>query len=382
MSRILIVSVSAGAGHIRAAAAVEKALKERRPEIEVRNVDLLQHASTAYRRGYGQAYMAIVRHLPALWGLLYTSTDRQEAKSAAGRLRILVDRHNARPFLKLVRDFAPDRILSTHFMPAGVISREKKKGRLSVPLHVTLTAPDVHTFWIYDEVDRYYAPDEEVAFVCARRGVPEERIRVGGIPIDPVFSRLPDREAARQAIGLAAKKEGEGGEGDEGGEGGGPGAPTVLIASGGFGVGGIEETARAAFNAAERAGGAPVNVVAVCGRNKKLEEKIRRIEAPPNARLVVFGFTDRMHDLMAASDIAVTKPGGLTTSECLAAGLPMVGVDPIPGQEEGNRDFLLEHGAAVAARNPWSLERMRKIAASRGRPDAAGVVADDLARGL
>jgi len=376
MSRILIVSVSAGAGHLRASAAVEQALAERRPDIEVRNVDILDHASAAYRKAYGRAYLGLAKHLPVLWGLLYERTDRQEAESAAGKLRTLIDRLNTRPFLKLVRDFRPDRILATHFLPAEILAREKRKKRLDAPVHVTLTDHDIHALWLYNEIDRYYAPDEEAAFVLARRGIAGEKIQVTGIPIDPVFSRLPGREEVRAGLGLP---------GD---------APVVLVASGGFGVGGLDETVRAALDAAR---GEALGVIAVCGRNKKLEVKVRAVKPPPGAKLVVFGFTDRMHELMAAADLIVTKPGGLTSSECLAAGLPLVIVSPIPGQEEGNRDYLLELGAAATAKDaraleyklrlllfedPGRLAGMRKAAAALGRPGAADEVAAELARGL
>ncbi len=376
MSRILIISVSAGAGHLRASAAVEQALNETRPDIEVRNIDILDHASAAYRKAYGRTYLGLVRHIPTLWGLLYERADRQEAKTAAGKLRTLIDRLNTRPFMKFVREFRPDRILATHFLPAEVLAQQKRNKKLDAPVYVTLTDHDIHALWIYEEIDRYYAPDEEAAFVLARRGIAEDKIRVIGIPIDTVFARLPERAEVRAGLGFS----------DD--------VSVVLVASGGFGVGGLDETVRAALDSAR---GAALGVIAVCGRNKKLEEKTRAIEPPKNARLVAFGFTDKMHELMAAADLIVTKPGGLTSSESLAAGLPMIIVSPIPGQEEGNRDYLLEGGAAVVAKDvhaleyklrlllfeePARLKRMRESAAALGRPRAAYDVAEELARGL
>ena len=202
-----------------------------------------------------------------------------------------------------------------------------------------MTDFDVHALWIHPHISGYFAAHDEVAWRMAERGIPAERIRVTGIPIMPVFGEQYDRAACAAEFGLD------------------PAKTTLLMMSGGAGVGGIETLAERLL---ELEG--DFQLVALAGRNEKLLAELQELALRYPGRLFPMGFTRVIERIMAASDLAITKPGGLTTSECLAVGLPMVVVSPIPGQEERNADFLLENGAAMKACDAgalaWRVDRL------------------------
>ena len=231
----------------------------------------------------------------------------------------------------------------------------------------------MHALWIQPHISGYFAASEEVAWRMAERGIPAERIRVTGIPIMPVFGERYDRAACAAEYGLD------------------PARTTLLMMSGGAGVGNIGILAERLLRLE-----GDFQLVALAGRNDGLLAALMALSIRYPGRLFPMGFTRVIERIMAASDLAITKPGGLTTSECLAVGLPMIVVSPIPGQEERNADFLLENGAAMKAcdvgalawrvdrllRQPDLLADMRSRALGLGHPAAArDVLAAVLASG-
>lgn len=368
MSRILLLSASAGAGHTRAAQAVEEAAKARFPDATIRHEDVLDHVGRAYRKAYAGSFLQMVNHAPALWGALYDASDKVadvvEERKVRDKLVRFFDKLEFAPFRKMVRNFAPDAVISTHFLPAQVFAPSRKKGKDAFRFGLVVTDFDVHAYWVQPSVDRVCVATEELKFVLAARGVPAERITVTGIPISAAFSAPHDRAALRASLGLTEDR------------------PAVLVMGGGHGVGSLEETVRTVLSCG------PADVLAIAGRNEELKAVLEKLAPPAGTRLHVFGFVTRIAELMAVADVAVTKSGGLTTSECLAMGLPMVVRDPIPGQEERNADFLLEAGAGLKANGAASLEfklrsllndrerlsRMSAAARRVGRPQAAAAV--------
>jgi processive 1,2-diacylglycerol beta-glucosyltransferase len=366
ISRLLVVSASAGAGHVTAARALEKTLAARHPQIEVRHIDILDLTSEAFRKVYAQGYLTMANRLPALWGYFYEQMDHPEIGRKKAKLVALFDRLNYRRFFELVDEFRPDRIAATHFLPAAL------QGASTPPLSLAVTDFDVHAYWVSDRVARYFVASDEVAFRLHARGVARERIEVTGIPIDPAFGRAVDAARVRGELGLSEH------------------TFTVLVTSGGHGRKDVSHTVQAVA-----ATGAPLQIVAVCGRNERAHESVRRLAVPDGVRVIPLGFVHNMHELMAVTDVAVTKSGGLTVSECLARALPMIVFSPIPGQEERNCDYLLEQGAALKAVDldalRFKLQRvraerallqaMRERARAIARPAAAEAVADRLAEG-
>jgi processive 1,2-diacylglycerol beta-glucosyltransferase len=371
MKRILILSASAGAGHLRAAEAVEAACRAAYPSAEVRHVDTLTLTPAPFRRVYGKGYLDFVNRAPELLGILYDRTNRPPKIASAEALGRALQRLNTRPFVKYVADFSPDVICHTHFLPAEILAHERRRGRLRVPQAVVVTDFEVHRFWRCPGVDRYFVARDDNRLHLQALGVPEERIRVSGIPIHPVFTETADRRSLQRKHGVSAAK------------------PLLLVLCGGFGVGPVEalvSTLLASVGSAQ--------MVIVAGRNEALRRRLDRLAAPAGDRVRVLGFTTEMNEWMALSDLAVTKPGGLTTSEALAVGLPLVVANAIPGQETRNATMLFEEGAALSGENPHTvgprvarllanpdrLAAMRRSAGRLGRPEAARDVAAELGR--
>jgi processive 1,2-diacylglycerol beta-glucosyltransferase len=361
--RILVLSASVGAGHLRAAQAVELALKEMTPQATVRNLDVLSLTNRAFRHFYGKAYLDLVNRAPHVLGYFYDLLDRPRRKdSKRDRLRVALEKLNLRKFIRFLQEETWDLVINTHFLPAEIIANLRRKGKWSVPQVTVTTDFETHRLWVNQPCDHYFTATGEGARYLQYWGVPEKDVTVTGIPIHPVFSKPKDRAAVRANLGLSGDR------------------PVVLQLSGGFGVGPIAKLYRGLL-AVQR----PLDVVAVAGRNEKVKAELEGIAVEPRHQARVLGFTDQIDEWMAAADLVVSKPGGLTTSETLARGAVMVIVNPIPGQEARNSDFLLENGAAVKVNNiatlaykieslledPRRLAQMRANVAGLARPRAA-----------
>ena len=336
---ILLLSASAGAGHVRAAQALERAFAEAGAR-NVLHVNALEHTTKLFRRLHEQAYLDAVSHAPAMLGWLYDHLDRPWKWQ---RRRLALTRLNTRPFVELLERHQPDWAVCTHFLPAEIVSWLKARHRLTARLAVVVTDLDVHAMWLARHVDRYFVALDETREHLARLGVPEDRITVSGIPIDPIFGEKKDRALARVKHGLL------------------PDWPTILVSAGGFGVGPVDRLVRALLDLRHR-----TQVVVVCGKSAALRRRVERIVAAAPAEkagaITVIGYTTEMDELMSAADLIVGKAGGLTTMEALAKGVVPVIVNPIPGQEERNADHLLEEGAAIHCNNlpvlAWKIDRL------------------------
>ena len=368
--RVLIVSASAGVGHIRAAAALEEALREAHPDVNVENIEALQYTNAVFRRGYRRGYNALAAKLPSVWGYLYDTMDN---RSAPRRFTRLVDRLNSRRLAKAIEQFAPDRVVCTHFFPTETFGAMRVNGRLSAPVYVTLTDYDIHAMWVQPGIDHYFVATEEMAYALKVKGVGKAKVSVTGIPIMPVFSRpFPPKPEMRQRLGLR------------------PTATTVLLAAGGEGMVGLTPAVALLADLRE-----DMQLLAVAGRNEGLRKGLESAAESRRGKVAAYGFVNNMHELMAASDVIITKSGGLTVSECLAMALPMVVLKPIPGQEERNSDYLLENGVAIRANSPAHLvfkvrmllergdlvARMSEAARRIARPRAAYDVAREVVAG-
>jgi len=365
--RILVLSASVGAGHLRAAEAVAAALGELAPEATVENLDVLDYTNTTFRRLYGKSYLDLVNRAPHFLGYFYDLLDRApSAEKKRDRLRLLVEKLNLRRLLGILRSGKWDIVVNTHFLPAELIASLRRKGEIQLP-HLTVTTDfETHRLWVNQPCDHYFTATDEGAANLEHWGVPAGDITVSGIPIHPVFRRGKDRAECLHRHGLVGDR------------------PVVLQLAGGFGVGPVEALFQCLL-AIEQ----PLELVVVAGRNEELQARLKGIPVPQRHRATVLGYTTVMDELMTAADIVVSKPGGLTTSEALACGAAMVVVNPIPGQESRNSDFLLENGAAVKINNlatltfklgrlladPSRLARLKENASRLARPEAAFTVA-------
>ncbi|MGC4071436.1 MAG: glycosyltransferase [Nibricoccus sp.] len=368
---ILILHATAGAGHTRAAQAIAAALKARGEANRL--VDILDCTPALFRRMYVKSYIDLVQKAPELWGYLYDRTDvMHPATSKRVQARLAFNKVNSLPFKKLLKESAPRAIVCTHFLPLELLSDLKGRGKIDVPVHAVVTDVSPHALWVYPNIDIYHVATLSAARELERKGFPAERIRVTGIPVDPVFAERTAAPAARAKLGLPEK-------------------PTVLLSSGGFGVGPMVE-ALESFRSSK----AEISLVVVAGKNAELEAKCRTVAKTLPVPVKVHGFVTNMHELMDAADLIVTKPGGLTTTEVLAKGKPMALVSPIPGQEQRNCEYLLEAGAAVRLYDVgdaafyltnWlaDAERMKRMTAAAkaiARPRAANDIAAALTGGV
>jgi processive 1,2-diacylglycerol beta-glucosyltransferase len=327
--KVLVLSASAGAGHIRAAQAVERAINEMGVARSVRHVDTLDYTNKLFRRLYSKAYIDLVNNAPEVLGWLYDQLDKPWKNE---RRRLALDKLNTRPFVKLLKEYQPDVVVCTHFLPAEIISWLRAKERLHCPQVIVVTDFDVHAMWLCHHYEHYFVALDETREHMIKIGIPPAKLTVSGIPIDPVFAQSKDKQSMRRKHNLKAD------------------VTTILVSAGGFGVGSIEHLMSSLLELRH-----PAQIISICGRNEEMKRQIdelaARVPAGHHVAVKALGYTTEMDELMAASDIVLGKPGGLTTSEALARGLVFVIVNPIPGQEERNSDHLLEEGVAIRCNN-------------------------------
>lgn len=374
--RILFLSVSAGAGHARAAEALRATAAAAFPQMETLHLDVMEYVPAAFRKLYTDFYIKLVNHHPQLWRMLYHATSKADPDSHMQKLRRATERLSTRALRRAIGEFAPDAIVCTHFLPAEILMHEIRRERLVVPVWVQVTDFDLHGMWVVPRMTGYFAASEEVAFRMRAAGIPAGRIRVTGIPVMPAFADPLDRKACARHFGLD------------------PARRTILLMGGGGGLGGLDETAAMLLRLEHDSQRLDFQLIVLAGRNQEALVRLRDLATEHAGRLFPFGFTDEVQRLMACSDLVITKPGGLTTSECLAMGVPMLLNAPIPGQEESNADYLLEQGAALKAidavsleyrvrmllAEPQRLQRMRVAAVALARPQAARHVLESVSR--
>ncbi len=394
--RILIATVTAGGGHLAAAAALDEAWRALRPGDVVERLDLSKFFSPLHRKIHADGYVKLVEHAPELWGMLFAKTDDPKVARRINRIQQLFPSRSRVRFARFVKQFKPDAVLCTHYAPLEVLGQMRAKisgtgvppvslrrskgsadkgtaetGRMPVPLSASVVTDfEAHALWMDPGVDLYCVAAEETKARIVSRGAAPENVVATGIPISAKFSSKPVARAIRKTLGLR----------DD--------LPVLLVLSGGFGMGPVAEILAELDKAP-----AEFQTVVVCGRNDELRRELAGQDRRHPTR--VLGFASNMHELMAVADLIVTKPGGLTSSEVLAMGKPLLIVDPIPGQEAANSDFLLERGAAAKANRvedlPFRVEQllgskklveMAKAAKALGRPKAAEAICEEVVQRL
>jgi len=361
--RVLILSASVGSGHVKAADALARAMRARSDVDEVFSDDSLDHTNVLHKQFYSTLYKKLSAMLPEFLGWWYETSDDPWV---ADKGRLLIDLPQAWPLINLVKEFRPDVILCTHFMPAGVISWLISNGKLDARLGVVITDFHFHAFWITRAFNWYFVAQEDDKIHMEALGVPGDRILVTGIPVEPEFGKAVNVDAVLERHGLQ------------------PGRPTILVAGGTLGMSPATAVVRQLLQL-ER----DFQAIIVCGKNQEMQNEIIDLLKDRPADFRVLGFSTEMSDFMSASTILLSKPGGMTTAEALACGLPMMILDPIGGQEERNSDVLLEAGAAVKCTevtlvahklrrlldDPDRLKQMSENARKLGRPNAAADIA-------
>jgi processive 1,2-diacylglycerol beta-glucosyltransferase len=372
--RVLIATATAGGGHLAAAAALDEAWRSFRPKDVVEKVDITKFFSALHKKIHADGYTQLVEHAPELWGMMFSKTDDPKAASRLTSIRRLFTATSRRRFRACLEKFQPDLALCTHYLPLEILREwggQSGRGRgnrvsavsRSKPIIVSVVTDfEAHALWMDGGVDLYCVAADETGGRLVARGVKREKIAVTGIPISKRFSSPVDSVRIRQALGFR----------DD--------LPVILVLSGGFGMGPVAR-AMVELDKVKK----PFQMLAVTGRNAELRQELAVQDWAHPTRVV--GFASNMHELMSIAELIVTKPGGLTTSEALAIGRPLLILSPIPGQEAANSDFLLERGAAVKATRvedisfrvaqllgSGKLQEMTKAARSLGMPSSAQAV--------
>ena len=370
--RVLIATMTAGGGHNAAASALEENWKIQRPDDVIERIDLLKFFSPLHRKLHMDGYVKLVETAPELWGMVFKKTDNTKATRRMSKIKLAFPSGSRTRILKYFKEFAPDVVLCTHYSPLEILGVLRKKSKSSTPLVVSIVTDfEAHALWMEDVVDLYCVAAEETKVRLVARGAKAENIVATGIPISARFLEKIEVKSVRQRYGWR----------DD--------LPTVLVLSGGFGMGPVAEILRELDKVS-----ASFQTVVVTGKNQDLRRELAAQDRKHPTQIL--GFSTNMHELMAVSDLIVTKPGGLTTSEAMAIGKPLFILNPIPGQEAANSDFLLEHGAATKVNRvedlPFRIEQllgsrklaeMAKAAKKIGRPLAAQKICEEVAkRGL
>ncbi len=361
--KIVILTLSVGAGHVQASTVIQDALADGLGKHDIRILDAIPLSEAWFPWIYVQPYWWMLRYRRDAWRWLYEWRQRRRHHSTAPRW---VFRRGCIEVLKELQAFSPHLVIVTEIGAAEIAALGKREGWFSAPILAVLTDFQAEPPWVQPEIDFFCVATEQAKSQLIGWGISPHRVLISGIPIDPAFAVPSERPEMARSLGLAAHR------------------PVALLMAGGLGMAPLDRIAVEL----ERCG-MPLQVLAIAGRDRGLQERLQRLRGRTAIDLLPFGWTNRVPELMAAADVLITKPGGLTVSEALASGLPMILTHPIPGPEERNISYLLQHRAALHARRieeipqitsqllarPAKREQMAQTARALARPGAAHAIA-------
>jgi len=348
--KVLLVTAPIGAGHLRAAAAVAAALNQKPYEIPTKIINVFDLLPPSFGRTIINCYLKILKTMPQIYGMMYGWGN---TSNLALKGREFIYKCLARRMAESVKACQPAIIVCTHALSAGLVAALVKTGQINVPVIGVITDYVVHRLWIYPELTHYFVASEDMRQYLAKHGIPPASCTISGIPIAAEFGNLSaTRQDIAEKLGLA------------------PDIPTILLMGGGAGVLPMEEILTACDNLPER-----YQFIAVAGRNRNLYYRLLEYRDKLRQQVSVFGYVDNIHELMLVADILVSKPGGLTSAEALASGLPLIIYRPIPGQEEANTRYLLQQNVAVRANSPLEVKQLLALLLRKNSPQLAAMQA-------
>ncbi|MCI8403993.1 MAG: glycosyltransferase [Clostridia bacterium] len=325
--KVLLLSIKAGYGHHSTAKAIMEYFEANGHQCEM--LDIFDYINHRLGSSIQDGYLMSTKYIPKTYGRAYGCLTQKEEPYDTHSMVALFSRFVSRRLEKYVLRCNPDLIIGTHSYAGVCISILADRGAVSCPSIGIVTDFTVHPFWESTFLDYYVIPDELLAYEMRKKGIPKEKLLPFGIPIRKQFSVKTDKHTARKKLGI-----------DD--------IPTVLIMMGSMGYGNLKKCF-------EEIDLYPHNfqMICVCGSNKKLKNTVD--EYAWRKKVYAYGFVDNVDIMMDASDFIITKPGGLSTSEALAKGLPMIAMNPIPGQEDRNLSFLVNNGAAIMVNQNYSI---------------------------
>lgn len=321
--------ISEVSGHHNATIAIENAIKMLSPHSEVLNINAFNYTNPISEKIINRIYMGIIKKTPRIWDYLY---DNPAVIKKTERIKEIIHRHNS-PKLKILFDkFKPDAVACSQAFPCGMVADYKKIYNSSLPLVAVLTDYIPHSYWVYDNIDCYVTPSDEVTQQLIKKGVAPKHIKPLGIPFDPKFNQPVNKNQVLKDLGLN------------------PHLPIILIMGGGQGIGPIK-TAVSALDKSK----IDLQEIVIAGVNKKLCRQLRKKLKHYKKKILLLSYVNNINELMSMADIIVTKPGGVTTAEATSKALPIIIIKPIPGQEESNTAYLIKKEAAIRVDNPKDL---------------------------
>ncbi|MBU0710212.1 MAG: glycosyltransferase [Candidatus Omnitrophica bacterium] len=351
--------ISEISGHHSASLAIENAIRKLSPDSEIMNLNAFNYTNPISEKIVNRLYMSVIKRTPRVWDYLY---DNPRVAKNINKMKDTIHKFNSPKLKKLFERFKPDIVLCTQAFPCGMVADFKRTYNSNIPLIAVLTDYIPHAYWVYDTINYFITPSEEISQRLINKGVTIDRIKPLGIPFNYQFNTNISKEKIMQEIGLNPK------------------VPTIMLMGGGQGLGPI----KAIVKSLEKVNGELQEIV-VAGTNRKLYNSLKRKIKKLKKKVLLFGYTNRINELMSISDIIVTKPGGVTTAEVLARRIPMIIVKPLPGQEANNTTYLTQKGAAIKIDNPSNInlvierllanpEKLRIISESAGnisKPNAS-----------
>jgi processive 1,2-diacylglycerol beta-glucosyltransferase len=312
--KILVIHATAGAGHKKAAEAIYNGLRSKGTH-DVKLVDALDYTNPIFKITYPETYTFLVTKMSWAWGFFFALLDIPAIQPFVHLVRRIYNGLNAGKLQKFLKEEKFDCIITTQFLSAEVSAYLKRTGQIKSKVICVVTDFDVHRIWINQGIDVYACACDSTKAKLIELGIPEGHIAVTGIPTDAKFSAAYDKGALQQKLGLK------------------PDVFTILVATGSFGMGPIEELIKSLWG---------YQLLIVCGHNKSLYQRLKPLA---EANTHVYGLVNNMDELMSVADIMVTKPGGLSIAEALVKRLPMIFFSAIPGQETNNIKVLKSYGA-------------------------------------
>lgn len=327
--KVLVLSVSTGGGHLTASQAIAKYINENGHNAMV--ADAYEYIAPIISQSLAKGYLVSTKYAPKAYGKAYRKCETVDATEKRMYPIKAMNTLVKRKFSKLIKEYGPDVIVCSHVMAAQLVdSLDEDCFKEDVVTVAIITDFTVHPYWEDTYFDYYVTATELLSYMMSKKGIEPERIKPFGIPVDTKFSKKMSKEEATEKLGIENKR-------------------TILIMSGSMGYGNVTKQIKELDNLDE-----DFQMLIVCGNNRRLKKRIENIYT--RKKKYVFGFTKEVDVLMSASDCIVTKPGGLTVSEALAKEKPIILINPIPGQEDRNLEFLLNNGASQAISDTYPVD--------------------------
>lgn len=370
-SKVLFITAPIGSGHIRAAQAISKAVREQNSQVETFVANIFDFISPSIGSVILRFYLKVLKYFPKAYGMAYGWGNSNKLALLG---REYINSYMAEKISNFIEKYSPSVIVCTHATPAGMIAQLVKKQRINIPSYAVVTDFTIHRLWIYPELDCYFVANLGIQSILSKHGIPKHKSVTVGIPIDLAFNSSTDRNCILKVLNLKEDTK------------------TIMIMGGGAGVLPLDKIALACDDIS-----ADLQIVVVTGNNEAIYKKMVDLKPKFRHSLTVLGFINNVHELMAVADVLISKPGGMTSAEALCRGLPMIIYKPIPGQEEVNTRYLVEQAVALRAdsleqvkelletvimKQPELLNTLRQKALSIGNPNASNIIASHILASL